>query len=305
MSQSARGSKLLSRLGGRMAESAAVGRTEGATAPHLPVGAAPRNDDAALRYEGTQRLKGGIIIPVDRIVADPDQPRKDFDPESIERLAESFKRLKQLQPISVRWNQDMGKWIIVEGERRYRAALSAGLATLQCVEDDGTQTRAKQLVANCLREDLKPVELARALQELMSERGWSCRQAGQELHLSAGQISRAVSLIELPEPIQKQIDAGEIPASAGYELTRIKDPAQQAQLADEVAAGKLDRSGIRERVARRSEDRPTRATYRLDDGWVVTVTHPSSNRPHEQVVDALRRATRQAQGQGRANQDAA
>ena len=72
-------------------------------------------------------------------VPDPDQPRKEFAPDAIARLAESLKKHGQLQPIRVRWNATVGKWVVISGERRYRASAVAGLKTVACVFVDGIQ----------------------------------------------------------------------------------------------------------------------------------------------------------------------
>ena len=102
-------------------------------------------------------------IAVENLRPDPVQPRREFDDDDLHRLADSLKVRGQLQPIRVRWDQPSGSWVIVSGERRWRAAGMAGLPTLACVEAKGGPLRRKtiledQLVENCLRSDLKPVE---------------------------------------------------------------------------------------------------------------------------------------------------
>lgn len=83
--------------------------------------------------EGRKRLDAACVIRVDRIVPDPGQPRSEFDAEALERLAASLRERGQLQPIRVRWDEPADRYVIVVGERRYRAAKLAGLETLACV----------------------------------------------------------------------------------------------------------------------------------------------------------------------------
>src|SRR5271166_4459616 len=141
--------KLKSRLGGNMAES--MGDVKPG-AGGLPAGfAAPTG-----QYAGCTRIKDALAIEITRIVPDPNQPRKDFDKESLNELAASLKARGQLQPIRVRWDAALEKWIVIAGERRYRAAIIAGLPTLACVEARGNLSPddilEDQLVENCVRE---------------------------------------------------------------------------------------------------------------------------------------------------------
>ena len=78
------------------------------------------------------------MIPIEKIQSDPDQPREEFESEALDRLAESLKVRGQLQPIRVRWDEGRGVYVIIIGERRWRAAVQAGLPTMSCVVHDGS-----------------------------------------------------------------------------------------------------------------------------------------------------------------------
>src|SRR4051794_38385479 len=123
------------------------------------------------RLQGLARSQNAAEIPVDRIERAPERPREDFNEEGLERLAQSLKTRGQLQPIRVRWDEGRGVYIIVCGERRWRAARMAGLSTLSCVIMDRPaepgELLALQLVENALREDLRPIEQARAYKALL------------------------------------------------------------------------------------------------------------------------------------------
>ena len=164
--------KLRSAVGSNIAASMArPGELSQAIAANLH---SPRPGDQE-RFTGLGRIKNAFLIPLDRIAPDPNQPRKDFKPEALERLAVSLKERGQLQPIRVRWNAPLDRWIIIAGERRWRAAALAGMATVAAVEASQPLTEDEiledQLVENCVRSDLLPVEQARAFKTLMESRG--------------------------------------------------------------------------------------------------------------------------------------
>src|SRR3954469_16325671 len=120
---------LASRLSGNMMESM------GATPAAVPTPAAGGVlHGGAAKYQGAARLKDALAIKLEQIAGDPNQPRKEFDPAELADLAESMKARGQLQPIRVRWDEGLGKWVVIAGERRLRAARMAGLPTLVCIE---------------------------------------------------------------------------------------------------------------------------------------------------------------------------
>jgi ParB family transcriptional regulator, chromosome partitioning protein len=232
------------------------------------------------RVQGLARDKRLNRIPVARIVADPEQPRKDFAPEAIDRLAESLKAKGQLQPCTVYWDDGQEAYVLLVGERRWRAAAHAGLTDLLCIimerRPDPRERLTLQLIENLLREDLAPVEQARAYQEMMRLNDWGTNQLARELHIPPSAVSQALSLLELPAPIQDRIDAGEMAASVGYELSKLSDPAHQAQLAGRVAAEGLTREetvaevrrlrssgGERRAAGRRGRTGPRKPTRRI------------------------------------------
>ena len=161
--------------------------------------------DARADGRGSAKSKNAAEIPVDRIGPDPDQPREEFDdggPRAAGRVA--ARRRGQLQPIRVRWDEERGQYVIICG----RAALEGrrpwpGLATMSCVVVDGPippgELLAMQLVENLLREDLKPIEQARAYRALMDGNGWSVPQVARELAVDHSNVSRALALLDLPE----------------------------------------------------------------------------------------------------------
>src|SRR6516164_4172446 len=157
---------LLETIGGNLAESMGVREVD--ARPKLrPV---PQDRDA-----GRRPLRNIGRVDIDRVVPDPDQPRAEFTEEAIERLAQSIREKGQLSPIRVRWSDTAGKWVIISGERRWRATKRAGLPTIDCHFHEAELARSEvleqQLIENLLREDLQPVEEARAFATLMGLNG--------------------------------------------------------------------------------------------------------------------------------------
>jgi ParB family chromosome partitioning protein len=204
------------------------------------------------RWQGVTKSKNAVEIPLDKIVPDPDQPREEFEPESLARLAESLKARGQLQPIRVRWDEAQERYILICGERRWRAAGLAGLASMSCVVSEGPidpgELLAMQLVENCLREDLKPIEQARAFKTIMSRNGWSGNQTAKELGVPQPTVVRALALLELPPPVQDQVEQGALAPATAYEIGKARDPEIQQDLADRVVKERLSRSEAIEAV---------------------------------------------------------
>ncbi|MGA2253582.1 MAG: ParB/RepB/Spo0J family partition protein [Thermoguttaceae bacterium] len=185
-------------------------------------------------------------LPLDVVVATV-QVRKEFSEESLRGLMESLLAVGQLVPIRVRKEGDL--YVIVEGERRYRAAKMAGSFTTMAAIVEGqdlapSAVQHRQIVANCQREGLTVMETAIAIRELMQATGWTAAQVASQLGMSQANVSKALALTELPPEIQAKVEAGEIPASAGYDLSRIEDHAQQTALATQVASGRLTRDAL-------------------------------------------------------------
>jgi ParB family chromosome partitioning protein len=202
--------------------------------------------------EGRRRLESASLIRLDRIIPDPDQPRDEFDDEALESLAASLQSRGQLQPIRVRWVESADRYVVVVGERRYRASLMAGLEAIACVVAPEGATPEDiledQLVENALRQDLRPVEQARAYKKLLTARGMSHRQLAERLQIGHASIARALALLNLPGPIQAEVEAGLIAPNTAYELSKVTDPGEQAELAREAAGGRLRRDEIKERT---------------------------------------------------------
>lgn len=195
---------------------------------------------------GVTRSKDCSMIAVERIDRDQSQPRTSFDQDGLDRLADSLRRKGQLQPIQVRWDEGRGKYVVLTGERRWRAAQIAGLETLMCMVRDKPLTDDErlsiQMVENALREDLSPTDQAKAYKTLMESNGWGVERVAEELSISHSQVVRAMSLLSLPESVQEHVEQGRLPGSTAYEISKLHDPEAQLQLANDVVKHGLTRN---------------------------------------------------------------
>lgn len=230
---------------------------------------------------GRRPVEGFGSLDMDQVVPDPAQPRTDFPEESLTHLAASIRDKGQLAPIRVRWSDDLHKWVIIAGERRWRATKLAGLPTIECYFHAGelshAETLEQQLIENLLREDLKPLEEVKAYQSLMDLHGWNGKQVSEALHIPASQVSRALALLRLPKDIRRRVDAGEVPARAAYELSKLTDQDQQRRLAERAAKGRLTHDEAarivrQHRGKRRQQLRATSLAFPTENGWKVVVS---------------------------------
>lgn len=174
-------------------------------------------------------------IPVSQIHANPDQPRRDFDPESLQELAESIREIGIIQPITLRKIAE-GDYQIIAGERRFRAAGLAGLKTIPAYirTADDENVMAMALIENIQREDLNSMEVALACQNLLEVYNMTQEQLSARIGKKRATIANYIRLLKLPAEIQvalknKQIDMGHARA-----LLAIDDPMKQLQLFHEL-----------------------------------------------------------------------
>jgi ParB family chromosome partitioning protein len=232
---------------------------------------------------GRRPLRNVGRLALGQIVPDPDQPRAEFSEEALERLALSIREKGQLSPIRVRWSDALEKWIIICGERRWRATQRAGLSEIDCYFDEGELTHSEileqQLIENCLREDLQPIEEAEGFASLMKLNDWTGKQVAEALRVNPTRISRAIALLKLPDAIQEKVATGAISSRSAYEISKLPNPETQSALAERVAKGQLSApqaaKAVRQRQGKaKPAARITSQTFFGDNGWKVVVTGP-------------------------------
>lgn len=176
-------------------------------------------------------------IDMDRIVANPRQPRRRFDEASLATLADSIDRHGLLQPICVR-EVAADQYQIVSGERRFRAMQALGRQTIPAVVTRTDDPATLALIENIQREDLDPLELATALAELLNERGATHEQLGALIGKSQAYISRMLGVLSLPQKVKNEYaDHRYVPASALMVIAEAKGAAMQEALWEKAKNG--------------------------------------------------------------------
>jgi len=193
-------------------------------------------------------------VDVDRIEPDPDQARKSFPETNLRELAASLAEHGQLQPILVRRLEGhRGRWIIVAGERRWRAARVAGIKSLLAIEKSDAHDVAS-LVENLQRDDLNPIEEALGIKRLSARYGWSQRELAGKLGRSASDINGMLAVARLPENALATVLNSEQPIARNLliEIARLPDEASRIQFLDEAVHGRLGIMQLRDYVATKS-----------------------------------------------------
>jgi ParB family chromosome partitioning protein len=221
-----------------------------------------RGLDALLGEAATATTPGETLleIPVDQIDVNPRQPRKAFDPASLDELARSLRTAGMLQPVVVR-REPGGRWQLIAGERRWRAAQRAGLERIPAVVREATDAESLELalVENLLREDLNPMEEAEAYQQVLTEFGWTQEHLAQRVGKDRSTIANALRLLRLPPAIQQDLRSGRLTMGHARALLSLTEPAEQLKLRDEILAHAWSVRATEEGVEkRRAAPAPTR-----------------------------------------------
>jgi len=209
-----------------------------------------------------ERAKGGIPykeVPLIAIAADPNQPRRTFDEEKLQELAESIRLYGVLTPILVRQSKMPGKYEVISGERRFRAAQRAGLSVIPAIvaqvsDRDSQKVLAMQLVENIQRADLTPLERAHAVGALRDAHQLSIRDIADQLSISKSAVQRSLELLELPDDLLNALRDG-ASESKVLLLAKIEDPEIRASYLKDLEV--LTRSELEknlERVKHRAEE---------------------------------------------------
>ena len=180
---------------------------------------------------GVHDLTEAKTIALDRIEPDPDQPRRSFDEARLEELTESIRKEGVLQPIVVRYDGERDRYVIVHGERRFRASQRAGQETIPALVRDVPEHRRliQQLMENIVRDDLNAVDRARALRilkEQMDDAPWE--NVAAEVGIRRSRLFQLLDTGKLPEPAQEHIRAGTLSEKQSRALQGLPDAYQRA-----------------------------------------------------------------------------
>lgn len=188
-------------------------------------------------------------VPVDLIRRNPFQPRLEFDENALRELADSIRAQGIIQPVVLR--RRSGEYELIAGERRWRAAQLAGLERIPAVvrEIDDTQAAAIALIENLQRENLNPMEQARAITRLVREFSLTHQQVADMLGTSRPAVSNVLRLLELSEPVQTLLAERRLDMGHARALLPLDAEAQQA-LADKIVARSLSVRQVEQMVSR-------------------------------------------------------
>ena len=220
-------------------------------AVHKKYPALGRGLDALISTNDVQTEDSSTINEIDvaRIVPNPNQPRRDFDEESLQELAGSIAEIGIVQPITLR-KMDDGTFQIIAGERRWRASKQAGLRTIpayiRTADDENMMEMA--LIENIQREDLNAVEIALAYQHLIEQYGLTQEKLSERIGKNRTTITNYLRLLRLPAPIQMALQNKEIDMGHARPLLALDNPTLQIKLFQQIIKEKLSVRKVEEMV---------------------------------------------------------
>ena len=202
------------------------------------------------------KTSGVRNVPIDRIEANPENPRLVFEESALEELAASIREHGVLQPVLVR-PRGPNQFQLVAGERRWRAARIAGLVAIPALVEELDDDVALEIavIENLQREDLSPLEEASIYDRMIKDHGYSVRKLAQKLGKDKGYLENRLRLADAPQEVRDLVSVRKDTLSHAYELMKIDDPKKRRRLAGQVARGELSLVKLREKV----EGRPPRA----------------------------------------------
>jgi ParB family transcriptional regulator, chromosome partitioning protein len=206
----------------------------------------------------TSPFRAARIIDIDRIKPNPDQPRKTFHRESLESLAASIKEIGGvIDPLTVEYVEANDCYLIISGERRYRAAKIAGLEKLPCiVKDLDDKSRAlMQFIANSQRENISPLEEASAIRQLVQTHGFAQHQIAKLINKSKSYVSQILGLERLSEEARLKVQTSELSKEVQIQASRETDLEKQVQILQMASDGQKTVRQIRAK-SRRAENKP-------------------------------------------------
>jgi len=193
----------------------------------------------ALLDDNTSAESGVTMLRISQIEPNRAQPRKDFDPQKLQELADSIREHGVIQPLLV-CEKDDG-YVIVAGERRWRAARMAGLTELPVLlrEYDEQAVAEVSLIENLQRADLNPIEEAAGYRNLIDQYGFTQESAAERVGKSRSAVANALRLLALPDPVQVLLREGRLSAGHAKVLGGISDPDRCVELAKGSADGRM------------------------------------------------------------------
>ena len=205
----------------------------------IPEAAAAEKPATKKEVEKSEENSAGSLIKISKIEPNRDQPRKNFDKEALEALSDSIRQHGVISPITVQKKGD--RYIIIAGERRWRAARMAGLTEIPAYVGDYSEREIAELslIENIQREDLNPIEEAQAYKRLMTEFNLKQEEVAERVSKSRSAITNTMRLLKLSEEVQKYLIDGILSEGHARALLGTEDVEAQNKLAKKVIDEKL------------------------------------------------------------------
>ena len=203
-------------------------------------------------------------VPIGQVKPNPMQPRKKFDDAAIQELARSIKASGVLQPIVVVPEAEHYKIII--GERRWRAAQRAGLQKVPVLIKNVPKAQQIEisLIENLQREDLNPIEVARAYEQLMKEMGLTQQELADKVGLDRSTVANTLRLLKLPDEVQEMLALNKLAMGHARALLAFDDPARQLALARQIVSGNLSVRQVEAQVQGKKRKSPAKKKGSFD-----------------------------------------
>ena len=212
-----------------------------------------------------EELDGVSTLPMTLIEPNADQPRRQFDPELLRELTESIAMHGVISPITVR-RRDNGYYQIIAGERRWRAARSAGLTEIPAmvIEADDSEVMQMALIENLQRADLSPIEEAEGYDSLMREHGLTQEQVAERVGKSRPAVANALRLLQLPEEAREMVASGALSAGHARAVLAIKDSEMQREALEKMAKMSVRQAERFAKTCNRPPKEPVKPVFEVD-----------------------------------------
>lgn len=216
-----------------------------------------------------------LFLPISSIIPNPEQPRKKFDKQKLAELAESIREYGVIQPIVVK--KEWQNYVIVAGERRFRAAKMVGLTEIKAILFKGEDNYRISLIENLQREDLNPIEVAEAYRELMKRFNYTQEQLSEKVGKSRSEISNHIRLLNLTEKIQDLVRNGSLSVGQVRPLA-VLDRENQEFFLEKIVNEKLTAREVEKLVASANKTQKSRKpaplaiSFKLQEKEIAAIT---------------------------------
>ena len=242
-----------------------------------------RGLDALISTEAVRTSGSSSIgeIEIEKIFANPNQPRRDFNEEALQELADSIKELGVIQPITLR-KMDDGTYQIIAGERRFRASQIAGKTTIPAyiLKADDEDTMEMALIENIQREDLNPLEIALAYQQLIEQHNLSQEQLSKRVGKGRATIANFLRLLKLPATIQVALKEKRIDMGHAKALLSLDSHSDQINIFHDIEKNSYSVREVEEMVRKVKEGEENQST---------TVTKGTASKKQDAVYHQLKK----------------